>query len=235
MPGLHLGRGLWAHPSRALWVPDLRAAFLADLHLGYAWALRRRGQLGPTADSITPSRLDAVVDELQPAQLVLLGDIVHAPRPGPSERQFIEETLLGLARRVHLVLILGNHDRGFLRDFHHLNLETARSWQTPNLLAVHGDRPASPLPDQTLICGHHHPAVTFHDAAGVPQRIPVFAVSQRAVVLPALSPYAAGLDLRRHRPHSALQSVLGPGPVRWIAASGSLLAEIPFKYPLTKK
>ena len=42
--------GLAAHPSGALWIPESRTLLVADLHLGYGWAQRRRGELGPLAD-----------------------------------------------------------------------------------------------------------------------------------------------------------------------------------------
>ncbi|MDQ2711820.1 MAG: hypothetical protein M3Y24_06225, partial [Acidobacteriota bacterium] len=72
--------GLEAHSSSALWLPQSRTAIIADVHLGYSWAQRRRGELGPLADFRTREKLLTLFSALQPSHAVLLGDLVHAPR-----------------------------------------------------------------------------------------------------------------------------------------------------------
>src|SRR3954453_9478569 len=106
-------RGLEAHASGALWLPDTQTALIADIHLGYSWAQRRRGELGPLADARTREKLFATRDQLQPRRFVFLGDIVHAPRPCAPERTWIEEILNDLASDAQLVAVRGNHDRRF--------------------------------------------------------------------------------------------------------------------------
>src|SRR5687768_17009308 len=87
---VELAHGRFAHASGALWLPDADTILLADVHLGFGWALRRRGQLGPVQDSAVRKKLFDVVDELRPRVVVFLGDVVHAPRPAPAEREAIE-------------------------------------------------------------------------------------------------------------------------------------------------
>ena len=60
-------------------------------------------------------KLMATVADLQPRSIVFVGDMVHAPRPGPEERAAVEATFGELAANSDLVLIPGNHDRGFHR------------------------------------------------------------------------------------------------------------------------
>lgn len=189
--------GLWAHTSSALWLPESRTALIADVHLGYGWAQRRRGELGPLADFRTREKLHAMFEELQPQRVVFLGDLVHAPRPCAPEREWIEETLTKLSGHAALVAVRGNHDRAFAREFGHLPIQQCEHWSDELVVAVHGDRlDLAPVVDhRTLVVGHLHPCLGIRDASGASQKLPVFLVSQACLVLPAFSPFARGYDI----------------------------------------
>jgi putative SbcD/Mre11-related phosphoesterase len=188
--------GLCAHPSGALWIPETQTLMVADVHLGYSWAQRRRGQLGPLADSRTREKLFRLCNGLQPRQIVFLGDLVHAPKPCAPERQWIEETLILLSERAELIAVRGNHDRAFAREFGHLPVRCVESWSTDLLTAAHGDRFTFPLPEHhTLILGHLHPCLGVRDASGAAQKLPLFLVTPACIILPAFSPFARGYDL----------------------------------------
>jgi len=188
---------LWAHPSGALWIPESQTALVADVHLGYSWAQRRRGELGPLADEAAKGKLLHLAEELKPLEIVFLGDLVHAPRPCAPERQWIEELLTDLSLRSKIVCVRGNHDRAFAREFGHLPVVTVESWSAPGILALHGDRLAQvPIPESgLLILGHLHPSLALRDASGANQRVPLFLVTPHCLVLPAFSPFARGLDV----------------------------------------
>jgi hypothetical protein len=188
--------GLYAHASGVLWIPEMHTAVVADVHLGYGWAQRRRGELGPLADSRAREKLVRLCDGLNPRQIVFLGDLVHAPRPCEPERSWIEETLTQLSQRAELVAVRGNHDRAFAREFGHLNIRCVESWSVDHLTALHGDRIAfTPAEGHTLILGHLHPCLGVKDASGAAQKLPVFLVTPACIVLPAFSPFARGYDL----------------------------------------
>jgi uncharacterized protein len=213
--------GLVAHASGALWVPAVRALLVADTHLGYAWAQRRRGELGPLIEGGARERLEAVVTEFAPAQVVLVGDVVHAPRPSDQERAVVEATLVSLLARTRVVFVRGNHDRAFAQDYHGLGLEVVEQWREAGVCALHGDRlPEDPCADSFFALGHVHPAVTVHDAAGAGRRIPVFVVGERGVVLPAFSPFAAGFRVNYGVPPE-VGRFLGQGTPVAIAATGT--------------
>ena len=211
---LEIGPGRWAHPSGALWLPALRTAIIADAHFGYGWAQRRRGELGPLRDEVGPQRILAVIDELRPERVVLLGDIVHAPKPAPDERELVAAILRNLAERAELVLVRGNHDRSFSEDF---ELPLVDRWESQGLLAVHGDILPAGARDH-LVAGHWHPAWKLRDASGVSHRFPVFVSGDKLTVLPAFSPFAAGLDLAKGIPDEWKE--IGGGRMRIYAATG---------------
>ena len=64
--------------SGALWVLNHRTLIAADLHLEKGSAFAARGQMLPPYDSrATLDRLEAEIEALQPAAVVLLGDSFH--------------------------------------------------------------------------------------------------------------------------------------------------------------
>ncbi len=194
---LSLLPGLLAHPSGALWIPETRTALVADVHLGYSFAQRRRGELGPLADTAAKDKLLALSADLQPRQFVFLGDLVHAPRPCAPERRWIEDVLIQLSSDANLIAVRGNHDRAFAREFGHLPVTTLETWAAPGIFALHGDLLASaPIPeDSTVVMGHLHPSFAIRNASGASRRVSLFLATRHCIVLPAFSPFARGFDV----------------------------------------
>lgn len=212
--------GLCAHTSGAVWIPAMQTAVVADVHLGYSWAQRRRGELGPLADSRAREKLFGLCDDLAPRQIVFLGDLVHAPRPCAPEREWIEQTLTLLSQRAELVAVRGNHDRAFAREFGHLPVRCVESWSTDRLTAAHGDRFTFALPENhTLLLGHLHPCLGVKDASGAGRKVPMFLVTSACIILPAFSPFARGYDLVCGIPRD-LQAFFGHHEVQAFAATG---------------
>lgn len=226
MTRLEIEPGVEAHASGALSIPSSRAVILADVHLGYAWAQRRRGELGPLEEGGVGARIDAVLDELAPREVVLLGDVVHAPNPGPEERSRIEGVLRRLLDRARVTLVRGNHDRRFARDFGHLDVSLQESWSCEEVFAIHGDKLNVAIPEGPLLAvGHLHPCWKVYDAAGVGHRMPVFVRTERGLVLPAFSPFARGFDIWDPWPEE-LRGLLGK-PDRLFAVTGKRVVEVP--------
>ncbi|MCS7025944.1 MAG: metallophosphoesterase [Bryobacteraceae bacterium] len=216
---VEIARGIWAHASGALWLELIRTLVIADAHLGYGWAMRRRGQLGPLRDEETIAKLRGTVEELTPSATVFLGDLVHAPRPTPEEGELLQAVFEWLASRTRLILVEGNHDRGFRRDFGHVGFEICREWKRGEVCAIHGDRAELNLPAHHLIVGHFHPTLGLRDAAGALHRLPVFLHDSKATVLPAFSPFAAGCDVREGVPEQML-SLFSSSEVAVFAVTG---------------
>lgn len=221
---LELAPGRWAHSSGALWLSESRTALLADVHLGYGWALRRRRQLGPVHEDAVQQKLLSTVADLKPRTIVFVGDVVHAPRPAPQERASVEATLGQLAEHSELVLIPGNHDRRFSKDYPAVAVRLTAEWREAGLIAAHGHVVPVTNDQDHLIVGHVHPALGIMDHAGATQKVPVFVASTRVTVLPAFSPLSAGGDIRVHMPAS-LQRMIGDD-AQVIAASGKRVVNL---------
>lgn len=227
---LELLPGVFGHASGALWIEERRTLLIADAHLGYGWAQRRRGELGPVGDGRAQDRLLEVAAELEPSKVVFLGDVVHAPRPAPEERALIEKTLAAMQQRTEVIVVQGNHDRGFARDFGRLGIPLVGRWQSvaadgSPLLAIHGDGRLPETPEGGwLIAGHVHPSLSLKDAAGARHRLRVFAMGDRVLLLPAFSPFAAGWDLQRGLPE-AVRDRMGSRLVPF-AVTGNKVAKL---------
>jgi metallophosphoesterase superfamily enzyme len=103
--------------------------------------------------------------------------------------------------RCEVILVRGNHDRGFGRDFGGLGVEVVDSWEGDGYVAAHGDTREFHWPEGAIaVLGHWHPAASLKDAAGARLRYPAFLVWPEAIVLPAFSPFSKGLDIRRGIP-----------------------------------
>ena len=218
--------GLQAHASGALWLPESGTAVIADLHLGYSWAQRRRGELGPLVDTQTRTKLFQCKDELRPKRFVFLGDLVHAPRSCAPEREWIEETLRQLGESAELIAVRGNHDREFAAEFAQLDLVHVEAWSDRVLVAIHGDRFECACPeDHTLVLGHLHPALSIRDASGAGQKLPVFLANSHCIMLPAFSPFAVGHNVACGLPPE-MRKCFGKESIHVYAASGKRVVRL---------
>src|SRR3954468_25099264 len=79
LPVNYAGETICLLPERAMWWPAGCVLFVADLHLGKAAAYRALGQpvpAGTTRENL--GRLSALLHRYAPAELVFLGDFLHA-------------------------------------------------------------------------------------------------------------------------------------------------------------
>ena len=199
---LDLGHGLIELlPERAVWAPRERALFVADLHLGKATAFRVFGAPAPTgASEETLRRLGALVDELRPERLVVLGDFVHAT---PSMTKGLTTSLVEWREKraaVTCVVVLGNHDRRAGPWLESCGFATA---EAP---ALHAgcecrhfplEETQALAPGPTALAGHLHPMTRLHGPGRDSLRLPCFVVSGRQVVLPAFGEFTGGAFVAR--------------------------------------
>jgi DNA ligase-associated metallophosphoesterase len=203
---LELELGVTLDARHAVWLAATRTLAVADLHLGYAWAHRAQGQMLPlSAEENSLTRLRALLDDYAPAELVLLGDIVHrAVRVKPLVDE-LSALITELSARTALRLVLGNHDR----NLEALVLEsgitplTSRAHIAGIHTLVHGDctdaAAAETLFAQCagrVIIGHEHPAITVSDGVATRVRRPCFLVGEKLLVLPAFSSWSSGTEVR---------------------------------------
>ena len=138
---------------------------VADVHFGYELSQRAAGALFPLwgMDSIE-SRLSALLADFRPERLIIVGDFVH-------DRAAREPSLALLGRlrtQTEVVLLAGNHDR---RAF---GLAETRPWYVTDQFCFHHGDGVAPAEGagRWEIIGHHHPAGTLRDGAGLALKLP---------------------------------------------------------------
>jgi len=156
---------------------------VADLHFGYEISQRAAGRLMPMwgMESVE-QRLTQLLAAYQPQRLIIVGDVVHDSAAASAAQALLER----LGKSCDVVVLAGNHDRHFARTTRLLE-----SWEEQGFYFHHGHC-AADLQGVTQIIGHHHPAGTIRDGAGLHLKLPAFVQQGSCWILPAFSPWAAG-------------------------------------------
>ena len=210
----------------ALWIERTRLLVVSDLHWGYAASHQANGNLLPSwGDAELSARLDQLVGDYRPAEMIWLGDSLHTlDGRGPAER-FLQ------ASPVPITIVSGNHDRRWKvrrprrpaenpsegDDWRELPASLSRE----GFFFHHGHLPLT-VPNGVLeITGHHHPAVAWNDGAGGRVKLPALVASHRRLILPAFSPWAAGSTWNTLLEHD--ERLFAIAPKRIFAVSRELL------------
>ncbi|MEO6567941.1 MAG: metallophosphoesterase [Opitutaceae bacterium] len=189
--------GIWLDGRLALWIEHARLLVVSDLHWGYAASHQASGNLLPSwGDAELAARLNQLIEDYRPAEMIWLGDSLHTLAGRDPAEHFLH------ASSTPVTIVSGNHDRRWkVRRPRHLAAHQAGSDETLELpvslsregFFFHHGHLSLPVPAGVLeITGHHHPAVAWNDGAGGRVKLPALIASNRRLILPAFSPWAAG-------------------------------------------
>jgi putative SbcD/Mre11-related phosphoesterase len=175
-------------PERAAVHLPTATAVVADLHLGYGDVRRRRGEAVPLCPpDETLGRLGRALDRLGVRRLVVAGDLLEDGRRAAVTADLLR--WLGRAGLELVGVVPGNHDR---RGGDRVAVAGVpvfpEGFAVGRWRVVHGD---GPLPRGRLVQGHEHPCVRW--AGGL--AAPCYLVDSGRLILPALSPDAAGVNV----------------------------------------
>ena len=156
---------------------------VADLHFGYEISQRAAGRLMPLwGMRSVEDRLTDLLADYRPERLVILGDLVHDRSATAEVLPFLER----LRSRCEVILLAGNHDRHVTGA-----IQMLPQWQCDGFHFHHGHCEAESA-GRIQIIGHHHPAGTIRDGAGLRLKLPAFVQQDDCWIMPAFSPWAAG-------------------------------------------
>lgn len=149
-----------------------RVLVVADIHLGMEWELQNSGITVPSQSSKGLNRIMEFIDRTGPDRLVLLGDVKHnVPRISWQEKEEVPRFIKGIASRVPLDILPGNHDGdiGYLvPDGMDVTMHPQKGTVMDNVGYFHGHTWPVPqiLACEHIIMGHNHPTVRFTDTLG---------------------------------------------------------------------
>jgi len=144
---------------------------IADPHLGWEIALQAKGIHVPSQTSKLLKKLVTLLSKYKPDALVILGDVKYTVvKTEPSEWHDIPEFFTELKRHINdIAIVRGNHDANLEPLLpENIKLLPATGAAIGGIGLFHGHKWPSPelLKCKTLVMGHLHPVVVFHDPAG---------------------------------------------------------------------
>jgi len=174
--------GVWLDARRAVFFEAARLLVVSDLHWGYAESHRVRGNLLPDwGDAEIARDLRALIADYRPAEMLWLGDSLHTLAGRTTAERFLATA------PVPVTVLAGNHDAKWAAA------AGGRLARRGGFAFHHGDL-AADLPSGVVeVIGHHHPAFHWWDGAGARLKVPALVWSERRLILPAFSPWAAGV------------------------------------------
>lgn len=174
--------GLWWEASSVL--------VMSDLHLEKGSSYAARGQMLPPYDTrATLGRVTRLVEALQPATVILLGDSFHDPR---ARARMSPDDVAALRRLTNLsdwVWIEGNHDPAPPAD---LGGRTAFELTIGTLTFRHVPSESS-APGE--VAGHLHPCARVVGRGGRSVRKRCFVTDGERLIMPAYGALAGGLNV----------------------------------------
>jgi DNA ligase-associated metallophosphoesterase len=174
----------------ALYWEDERTLLVADLHLEKGAAFAALGMLLPPYDTrATLDRLTKVIDAVQPARVVALGDSFHRSDSAANLPRDDLATLLTLQRGREWFWICGNHDP------HLPDSIGGTVCATLTISGVTLRHEPSPSLSSREVAGHLHPVARIARRGTVIRRR-CFATDGNRLVMPAFGAYAGGLNVR---------------------------------------
>lgn len=181
----------------AFWA-ERRWLVIADAHFGKAAAFRALGvpvPQGTTTETLV--RLDGLIDALEPAALVILGDFLHAREAHAPATLAALAAWRGRRAKLDILLVEGNHDLSAGRPPHELNIEVVTEpWRVNSLAFCHHPQF---VPGAAALAGHLHPAVRLNGRADDSVRLPCFWLREGLAVLPAFGAFTGGARFERER------------------------------------
>lgn len=182
-------------PDRAMLWPSERTLFVADIHLGKGSAFRAGSIPIPSGSTKgTLDRLCRMVREVDPARIVILGDLWHAKagRTVQSEAEFLAWRQRHTDREVWLVE--GNHDlkSGELPSDHNLGIVSPGERLGPFTLLHEPQEVAKGYG----LAGHLHPAARLVGRGDQTITAPCFWIRPNYAVLPAFGEFTGCARVR---------------------------------------
>jgi len=173
-----------------------RCLIVADAHFGKAATFRARGVPVPQGTTReTLARLETVCARTQPASLVFLGDLFHAPEAHAPATLAALRAWRAAHAALEVVLVEGNHDRKAGAPPPGLGIEVRpEPWRIDGLALCHHPQF---VPGAHALAGHLHPAVRIGGRADDSVRLPCFWLREGLAVLPAFGSFTGGARFDR--------------------------------------
>jgi len=193
-----LGTPLQLLAEKAVYLEQAQTLLVADVHLGKSDTFQRSGIPIPnTINQETLDRLYSLCLQVQPQQLIILGDLFHSKWAFTDEvskcwQQFTQSI------PATVKLLLGNHDRQLTQPLTTLGIDYATTpIELGSILLSHEPLQSTLSSTTTVnICGHVHPCIRLKTRLD-DLRLPCFYLetSPYLLVLPSFGSFTGGFEV----------------------------------------
>jgi metallophosphoesterase superfamily enzyme len=187
-----LADGVLALPGGFALLTASRVLICADAHLGYEDVMGGGAALPLWSTTEIVASIALAARRHDAREIVFLGDAIHGAGLSEGAARAVGAALGVLRAQAVVTIVAGNHE-GRTRGAAVLGA-TVEACERDGWTLLHGDRPhhsAGSWRALRSMIGHLHPSLHLGGDASVQ----VFLGSRALAVVPALTPYSAGLDV----------------------------------------
>ena len=173
---------------------------LSDIHIGYYSSFRANGSYLPTYDAeLLQQTIASLLTDYKNYHWIIAGDIKHNHRKilSEDEQRELYNILSTITNHSKLTILMGNHDKGLeelLRDLH-IDCAIQESIKLENYTITHSLDILDGSIAGNYILGHVHPILSIDSIKSL--FIPIFAVSDNILLLPAFNYVAGGFNIKK--------------------------------------
>lgn len=182
-----LASGVVALAAGFAFLTQSRVLLVADAHFGYEAVMGGGAALPLWSTAEMAATISIAAGRRGAREIVFLGDVIHSAAMSAGAVRAVIAALDGLRELAPLTFVAGNHE-GRSRGAAILGA-TVETCERDGWLLAHGDKLGTT--GQRTVIGHLHPSLHLGGGASAP----AFVAAERIVVVPALTPYSAGLDV----------------------------------------
>jgi uncharacterized protein len=165
---------------KALFWKEMESLIVSDPHLGKAGHFRKAGiPISSKVHTEDLERLDDLLQQFQPRQLIFLGDLFHSDKNNEWEA-FCEWRLS--QKSLDVVLTLGNHDIIPTSHYDNIGVKTTEELCLSPFVLTHHPTEVSAGYN---FAGHVHPGIVLKGKSRQGIKIPCFYFGKKGGLLPA--------------------------------------------------
>lgn len=171
------------HPSGCLYWPSQNTVLIADVHFGKVDHFRKNGSALPGRVGLENFRkLNQILDEFQPEEILFLGDLFHSTQNKDWDRF----TAWVHLQTIKMTLVVGNHDIIPSYRFEDLGIKVVPEIMHKALYLTHHPEEKDGFYN---ICGHLHPGYKLRGAGRQHLKLSCFYRKRQQLVLPAFGAF----------------------------------------------
>jgi DNA ligase-associated metallophosphoesterase len=181
--------------EKALFLPGYGALLVADLHFGKINHFRQAGlPVPPAANQKNTETLIDLINKIQPARLIFLGDLFHSHY---NEEWEVVGQVVKHFPACSFELVRGNHDIMSEQQYKRKGIKVMEQEQLGSWILTHEPMDAKEITEGCVnLSGHLHPGARLYGKGRQALMLPCFWLSSNQLILPAFGSFTGLAPIR---------------------------------------